>query len=266
MLDLPGHGLSARPNAPYTLPWYADTVSAWMDSIGLGRAHVCGHSYGGGVAQWMLLGDRCRIDRLALVASGGLGREVGMVLRLATLPFLAPLLESRLFGPIARFSMEWMYHSRVGRADIAHLAQWCGAPNSGLAFRRTVAACIGLNGQSMQTWHHVHRIAAFPPIALFWGKRDRIIPIHHGHETVRRIQHATIIEYPDCGHCPHIERSHRFSEDLMEFLEDTQRRPALLAPEPTSRKRSSVRLPAIVAGRTANIEDHGPASSGPYFA
>jgi pimeloyl-ACP methyl ester carboxylesterase len=66
MLDLPGHGFSARPDAPYTLPWYADTVVRWMDAIGLDRAHVCGHSYGGGIAQWMLLENRDRIDRLGL--------------------------------------------------------------------------------------------------------------------------------------------------------------------------------------------------------
>jgi pimeloyl-ACP methyl ester carboxylesterase len=249
MIDLPGHGLSARPNAPYTLPWYADTVSSWMDAIGLDRAHVCGHSYGGGIAQWMLLEHRDRIDRLALLASGGLGREVGTILRLAALPLFAPLLESRLFGPIARFSMEWMYHSKVRRVDIASLARWCNAPNSGMAFRRTVAACIGLNGQSMQTWHHIHRIESLPPLALFWGGRDTIIPIHHGRETIRRIQHATIVEYPDCGHCPHIERPHRFSEDLMAFLENAEHRPALLADGGTRGDATTFGLPAIARKR-----------------
>jgi pimeloyl-ACP methyl ester carboxylesterase len=62
-----------------------------MDAIGVTHAHVCGHSYGGGVAQWMILDDRARIDRLALVASGGLGREVMLGLRLATFPVYGPL-------------------------------------------------------------------------------------------------------------------------------------------------------------------------------
>src|SRR5689334_2508018 len=78
MPDLPGHGLSGRPDAPYTLGWYAETIAAWLDALGLERAHVVGHSFGGGVAQWLILDHRARIDRLALVAAGGLGPEVGV--------------------------------------------------------------------------------------------------------------------------------------------------------------------------------------------
>ncbi len=93
--DLPDHGHSGRPDAPYTLTWYALTLSMWMEAVGVARAHVCGHSFGGGIAQWMLLGHRDRVDRLALVAPGGLGREAGMGLRLATLPGLG-----RAFTPL----------------------------------------------------------------------------------------------------------------------------------------------------------------------
>src|SRR4051794_6807641 len=35
MPDLPGHGLSGRPDAPYTLEWYAETMARWMDDIGV---------------------------------------------------------------------------------------------------------------------------------------------------------------------------------------------------------------------------------------
>src|SRR6185437_16400164 len=76
LLDLPGHGLSARPDAPYTLDWYADMVHGWLDAVGVDRTPIVGHSFGGGVAQWMVLSRRARIDRLALVAPGGLGRSV----------------------------------------------------------------------------------------------------------------------------------------------------------------------------------------------
>src|SRR5258708_26259998 len=68
--DLPGHGLSDRPDAPYTLDWYAETMLAWLDAIGVPTTSVVGHSYGGGVAQWMVLAQRDRIERLALVAPG----------------------------------------------------------------------------------------------------------------------------------------------------------------------------------------------------
>jgi alpha/beta hydrolase family protein len=73
MPDLPGHGLSDRPDATYTVEWYGAIVGAWIDALGLKTFDLVGHSYGGGVAQVLLLTHAHRIDRLALVGAGGLG-------------------------------------------------------------------------------------------------------------------------------------------------------------------------------------------------
>src|SRR5690242_13215068 len=47
--DLPGHGLSGRPDAPYTLDWHANVIGSWLASLGLEKVDVVGHSFGGGV-------------------------------------------------------------------------------------------------------------------------------------------------------------------------------------------------------------------------
>ena len=88
MPDLPGHGLSGRPDASYELSWYARVVSRWMSAVGVARGDVVGHSFGGGVALMMLLTSPEHIRRLALVSSGGLGREIALTLRLAALPLV----------------------------------------------------------------------------------------------------------------------------------------------------------------------------------
>ena len=87
MPDLPGHGLSERPDAAYDLPWYARVTGAWLKAIGLAKADVVGHSLGGGIAQMLLLESRDRIRRMVLAASGGLGREITLLLRLASMRF-----------------------------------------------------------------------------------------------------------------------------------------------------------------------------------
>jgi pimeloyl-ACP methyl ester carboxylesterase len=232
LLDLPGHGLSARPEAPYTVKWYADTVAAWMGAVGLERAHVCGHSFGGGVAQWMLIEHRERVDRLALAAAGGLGPEVGAALRLAAVPFAAPFLESSLFGSGTRLFMRWASRSfAIQEAhEVERLALLNAAPNSGLAFRRTVSACIDIRGQHVQTWHHIHRAKSLPPIALFWGERDSIIPVQHAHDAGRRLENAAVTVYPECGHSLHLEAPERFAHDLSAFLEERGRASARLRP------------------------------------
>src|SRR5437762_7039024 len=53
--DLPGHGRSDRPNAGYELDWYAHVIARWIEAVGLEQADIVGHSFGGGVAQMLLL-------------------------------------------------------------------------------------------------------------------------------------------------------------------------------------------------------------------
>src|SRR3954468_22722392 len=129
MLDLPGHGLSGRPDAPYTLDWNATQVARWMERLDLRDADVVGHSYGGGVAQWLLLKCRSRIRRLGLLASGGLGREVDPWLRLASLPFVVEKFGQRWMGRIAEYVMARATRTDAA-AEIALLASYLRNPGS----------------------------------------------------------------------------------------------------------------------------------------
>ena len=222
MPDMPGHGVSGRPDAPYTLTWYAQTLLAWMDAIGVAHAHVCGHSYGGGVAQWMILDDRARIDRLALVASGGLGREVMLGLRLATVPVCGPLiapLAMRLGTPVMmRVAKGTFGHNEP--EEISRFTRMTRIPGTARAFRRTVRGVINPLGQYMQTWQRIGDVESLPPVAAFWGEKDPILPLRHGLAARHRIEGATLSIYPRCGHYPHLDKSIRFARELAEFLSD----------------------------------------------
>ncbi len=70
-LDLPGYGASARPDAPYTPPWYAGVVADWMQAIQLPSATVMGHSMGGQIALTLALDHPERVDALVLSAPAG---------------------------------------------------------------------------------------------------------------------------------------------------------------------------------------------------
>jgi pimeloyl-ACP methyl ester carboxylesterase len=223
--DLPGHGLSGRPDAPYTLTWYAETMAAWMDAIGVPRAHLCGHSFGGGIAQWMLLEHRARIDRLALVAPGGLGREVGMGLRHAALPVLG-----RAFTPLViRYGLPLAMRlapaafGGIEAAEVAHAAAANRIPGTDRAFRRSVAGVIRPSGQYVRTMDRIHEVASLPPMALFWGEKDPVIPHRHGRAVFDRITGITLKTYPRSGHFPHLDAPDAFARDLRAFLRDPDR-------------------------------------------
>src|SRR5262245_35658550 len=84
--DLLGHGRSAEPPGDYSLGAHACVLRDLLVALGHDRAAVVGHSFGGGVAMQFAYQFPERCERLALVASGGLGREVHAVLRMVALP------------------------------------------------------------------------------------------------------------------------------------------------------------------------------------
>src|SRR5947209_18842942 len=102
--DLIGHGDSATPRGDYSLGAHAASIRDLLTAIGIERASVVGHSLGGGVAMQFFYQFPQRVERLVLVSSGGLGREVSPLLRSAALPGVSALLavcaHRRLLGAL----------------------------------------------------------------------------------------------------------------------------------------------------------------------
>jgi pimeloyl-ACP methyl ester carboxylesterase len=75
--DLLGHGESAKPMGDYSLGAYASGLrDLLVGSLGIESATLVGQSLGGGVAMQLAYQHPELCERLVLVASGGLGREV----------------------------------------------------------------------------------------------------------------------------------------------------------------------------------------------
>jgi pimeloyl-ACP methyl ester carboxylesterase len=103
--DLIGHGDSAAPRGDYSLGAHAASIRDLLAAIGIDRASIVGHSLGGGVAMQFFYQFPQRVERLVLISSGGLGREVSPVLRTAALPGFSTLLsltiQPRLLAALA---------------------------------------------------------------------------------------------------------------------------------------------------------------------
>src|SRR5712671_287518 len=218
MLDLPGHGMSSRPDAPYTLDWNATQVARFIERLELGNLDVLGHSYGGGVAQWLLLKCRPRIRRLALLSSGGLGREVYAWLKLASVPFLIEAFGQGWMAPIAAYAMARAPTSDA-RAEIALLTSYLRQPGSARAFSRTVRDVIRWRGQTRNLFDRIAEVDELPPVRLFWGARDIILPISQGIATAAALENCELIRFENSGHFVHWEEPERFANALRVFLE-----------------------------------------------
>jgi len=90
--DLIGHGDSATPRGDYSLGAHAAVIRDLLSALGVERATMVGHSLGGGVAMVYFWQFPERVERLALVSSGGLGDEVSPLLRSAALPGASALI------------------------------------------------------------------------------------------------------------------------------------------------------------------------------
>lgn len=217
--DLPGHGLSARPDASYSLDWYAQTIARWVDAMGLDEVDVVGHSYGGGVAQRLLLELPGRVRRLALVAPGGLGPEVGLGLRLLSLTRIVEHIGQPFMAPFTRLGLR-MLGDVYDEDEIGWLAWTNARPGSARGLSRTVRDVIDWRGQTRHFLDRAHEVSALPPLALYWGTRDPVIPIRHAHRTTGLLDGVAVTQF-ECGHFPHREHADAFARAVVGFLDAT---------------------------------------------
>jgi pimeloyl-ACP methyl ester carboxylesterase len=219
MPDLPGYGLSERPDASYELRWHAHVMAQWLEALGLERVDIVGHSFGGGVAQVMLLECPTRIRRLVLVASGGLGRSVAPALRLASLPRVVERFGQRFMAFGTRVTLRG---NRAGfsKQEIEELSRMNGMPGSARAFARTVRDVVNWRGQRRTFFQQAHELAELPPIAVCWGDRDAIIPIAHARAFTESVEGVVLTQFHGCGHYLHNQQPTAFASNVREFLDD----------------------------------------------
>lgn len=226
--DLPGHGFSGRPDASYALEWYAGVMAKWIDALGLVDFDVAGHSFGGGVAQWLLLHRRDRIRRVALVAPGGLGRDVGAALRLCASTNLVERIGQPFMGIGTRIGMRQF---KVFDRDEIDLLAWLNArPGSARTLSRTVRDVIDWRGQVRHFMDRAHEVEALPPMLLLWGDADPIIPWVHAELFGDHVEGVEVARFEGCGHFPHRECPEAFTRTLLRFVDGPDPRTPLLRP------------------------------------
>jgi pimeloyl-ACP methyl ester carboxylesterase len=226
--DLLGHGASAKPRGDYSLGAYASGVRDLVAALGYDRATVVGHSLGGGIAMQFAYQFPERVERLVLIASGGLGREVHAILRAATLPGSELVLAllgggwlratgGALGGALARLGL------RTGE-DLAGVATGIGSladAGARSAFVHTARAAIDAGGQRVSATDRLY-LAAELPTLIVWGERDPIIPVEHGRAAHAAIPGSRIEVFAGAGHFPHREHPARFVSVLEEFVATTE--------------------------------------------
>jgi pimeloyl-ACP methyl ester carboxylesterase len=226
--DLIGHGDSAAPRGDYSLGAHAASIRDLLTAVGVERATIVGHSLGGGVAMQFFYQFPQRVERLALISSGGLGREVGPVLRTAALPGTSALLSltihPRLLGAI-RAAGARMRSRGIGAGAYLQAVARALSPlqsrASREAFLQTLRAVIDVRGQRVSATDRLYLLEAIPTL-IVWGERDNTIPLAHGRAAHEAIPHSHFKTLPRAAHFPNLEDPDGLAEALREFIAATE--------------------------------------------
>jgi pimeloyl-ACP methyl ester carboxylesterase len=225
--DFMGHGESAKPRGDYSLGAHASAIRDLLLALGHERATFVGHSLGGGVAMQLAYQFPERCERLVLVDSGGLGREVSLVLRAATLPgsdYVLPWLVNSYVLDAGRTAGRLLGRLglRVGTdaGEMAHGHASLADREARAAFIHTLRTIVEPGGQRIDASDRLY-LAQHIPFLIVWGERDSIIPVAHGRAAHEQVQGSRLEIFPDAGHFPQLDEPQRFLDVVCDFIDST---------------------------------------------
>jgi pimeloyl-ACP methyl ester carboxylesterase len=225
--DLLGHGQSAKPRGDYSLGAYASGIRDLLVALDVDRATFVGHSLGGGVAMQLAYQFPERCERLVLVASGGLGKEVNLLLRAVSLPgseFVLPIVLAPWFreraesvGNLLRRG-GWKPGSAL--AEVWRSYTTLTTREGQQAFVHTVRSVIDPAGQRVSALDRLYLARAVPTM-IVWGDQDRVIPVEHARAAHEGMPGSRLEIRKGAGHFLPFEDARWFNRVLLDFLDTT---------------------------------------------
>ena len=218
--DLPGHGDSDKPRSlSYGPGAGARLIHDFLNALGMDRVSLVGNSAGGLISGIFALDYPLRVDRLVLVASAGLGRDVSWGLRMVSVPVLGELVYQpmllRLIGVNSR-----LFYRPPAFPDGFRPGASRSDPESRRVTIRAIRSCITLFGQKKRC-QMLDRLGGLTaPIMTVWDTEDRYIPVSHALLIGRALPRSEVRTIPECGHWPHMKKPAEFNALLIQFLED----------------------------------------------
>jgi pimeloyl-ACP methyl ester carboxylesterase len=247
--DLMGHGQSEKPVGDYSLGAFATGIRDLLEVLDIDRASVVGQSFGGGVAMQLAYQHPERCERLVLVDSGGLGREVNWMLRFMTLPgseYVMPVIFPGFVRDWGDSLLRTINDRGIRLGRIAEMwsayASLAEAENR-QAFARTIKAVIDPGGQTISAMDRLY-LASSMPTLIVWGDRDDIIPVGHAYSAHEAVPGSRLVIIEGVGHFPQIEAPEQFVDALVDFIDSTE--PTAMGAEDRKRalqERAELRTP-----------------------
>ncbi|MFI6365308.1 alpha/beta fold hydrolase [Nocardia sp. NPDC050630] len=220
ILDQPGFGASERPEVYQRnyLRIAADAVLGLLDQLELPTVHLLGNSMGGAVATLVALEHGQRIDRLVLMAPGGvgvnvLGPEPSEGIR-RLLDFTGEPTRDRVLA-----WLRTMVFDEAVLTDELIENRWAAAADpAAIAAIRDAYATFANPAftEPIPLWARLQTLRN--EVLLLWGRDDRVTPVEGALLPSRQLPNADLRLFGRCGHWVQIERKDAFERAVIDFL------------------------------------------------
>jgi len=213
-LDLRGAGESDKPDGVYSTELFADDVAAFMQVLGVDKAHVSGLSLGGAVGMWLAAKYPDRVRTLS-VHSGWTRTD----------PYIQAVVESwqvmaKALGSVQDLIIKGMFPWCVtpelyaARPDyIQMLANFVRSrPVQPLdAFLRHTEAVIAHDVEGQ-----LSKILA--PTQITFGRHDAVASTRFADRMASSIKNSELVIFEGCSHTPIYEKVDEFNQKTLAFL------------------------------------------------
>ncbi|MBW8874805.1 MAG: alpha/beta fold hydrolase [Acidobacteria bacterium] len=217
-VDLNGFGYTQRPQDPaaYTREGQTALVLGVMDALGIDRAHVVGHSYGGGLSLFLASRHPERFRTLILVDSSAPTYPEDRRSRIASLRTLSNFFV-RVVALRPNMVRRSLQHSYYDPSQVT--PELVEAYLDRLLVQGADDAFYGLTVPRLAPGPKVELDQIHLPTLAVWGAEDQLISLASGQRAVARIPGSEFVVIERCGHLPMEERPEELLKAVLPFLE-----------------------------------------------
>jgi len=217
-VDLWGSGYSTRQPLDYGFPLFVEQIHLLMNHLGLEKAHLVGHSIGGGTSIAFSAAHPDRVERLVLVDSVGIPRPATLRERIFRLPWLPELLMRLPTDFIRRKNLRdfWIHDPELLTDEVFKILTGYqkieGTTRVALSIlRRDFFNTLGME---------IDRLGELEiPATILWGRHDDAVPIEAGWAMHGRLPGSRFEVFDHSSHMPNFDEPDRFNDLVVGFLQ-----------------------------------------------
>ena len=207
--DTMGYGYSTKPeDGAFSLDDVASQYKALLDSLGVDRATLIGNSQGGAVAITMALNYPELVDKLVLMAPGGLEKRETYMEMEGIKAMIRVLYKEGISKETMRkvFTLQLHDESKITDEVIEERYQVAMTQHKDNIARIRVA-------------NQEERLSEIRcPVLCFWGANDKFCPSSGASKIAARCANSRTMLIASCGHWVMVEYAKLFNELTLKFL------------------------------------------------